>query len=67
MKFGKRILTKPIQNAHEKKTGTKKLPVPGSRSGSDIGPTSGQGMDLLYWQKPKKQQTVRGEDYTIYR
>ena len=64
---GKRILTKPKPNNVERKTGTKKLSVPGSISGCDIGPTSGQGMDLLYWQKPKKQQTMSGNGYTIYR
>ena len=43
-KFGKRILEKPSSNdaRADKKTGTKKLPVPRSRSGSDIGPTSGK-------------------------
>ena len=67
-KFGKRILEKPSSNdaRADKKTGTKKLPVPGSRSGSDIGPTSGQGIDLLYWQKPTKQRTTTGNGYTIF-
>lgn len=66
-KFGKRILSKPNQNANDRKTGTRKLPVPGSKSECNIGPTSGQGMDMLYMDRPQKQQTIPGNGYTIYR
>ena len=67
-KFGKRIyLDDNSKKTSDRKTGTKKLPVPGSRSGCNIGPTSGQGMDLLYWSSGNQKQTVVGNGYTVYK
>ena len=52
-KIGKRIIERPANTQHtsEKKTGTKKLPVPGAFG--SIGPTATSQPGLLSWKEPQ--------------